>query len=37
MIARTGRGQNTIALEEVTTQTRPITEEYFELERVLSR
>ncbi len=37
MIARTGRGQNTLPLEEVTTQTRPITEEYFKLERLLSR
>ena len=37
MIARTGRGQNTLPLAEVTTQTRPITEEYFTLERLLSR
>jgi len=36
MIARVGRKQDTIPLEEVTTRTRSITEEYFELARVLS-
>jgi len=37
MIARTGRGQVTIPLEEVTTQTRSITEGYYELADILSR
>ncbi len=37
MIARTGRGQVTIPLEEVTTQTRSITEGYYELADMLSR
>ena len=37
MIARTGRGQNTISLEEVTTQMRSITEEYYQLSDKLSQ
>lgn len=37
MIARTGRGQVTLPLEEVTTQTRSITEGYYELADMLSR
>ena len=37
MVARTGRGQVTIPLEEVVSQTRPITQEYFELARILSQ
>lgn len=36
MIARRGREQSTIPLEEVTQKTRSITEEYFKLERVLA-
>lgn len=37
MIARTGRGQSTIPLEEVTSKTREITEEYYKLAELLSR
>lgn len=37
MIARTGRGQNVLPLEEVTTQTRSITDEYYELSDKLSQ
>lgn len=37
MIARTGRGQATISLEEVTSKTRTITEEYYALAEILSR
>ncbi|MGJ3237678.1 MAG: 6-phosphofructokinase [Anaerolineae bacterium] len=37
MIARTGRGQNTIPLEEVTTNARSITEGYYEMAEILSR
>lgn len=37
MVARSGRGQITIPLEEVTTQSRTITEDYFELAHILSR
>lgn len=37
MVGRQGREQRTISLEEVTTRTRPITEEYFRLARMLSR
>jgi len=37
MIARSGRGQTTIPLEEVTTQTRIISQEYFDLAHMLSR
>ena len=37
MVARTGRGQVTIPLEEVTTQTRSITDGYYELADMLSR
>lgn len=36
MIARTGRGQQTLPLEEVTTQMRPITEEYYRLAELLT-
>lgn len=36
MIARVGREQTTLPLEEVTQKTRSITEEYFKLERVLA-
>lgn len=37
MVARVGREQKTIPLEEVTTRMREISPEYFELERILSR
>jgi len=37
MIALTGRSQSTIPLEEVTTKTRPISTEYYDLADVLSR
>jgi 6-phosphofructokinase 1 len=37
MVARSGRGQLTIPLEEVTTQTRPLSEEYYEMAEILSR
>lgn len=37
MVARAGRGQLTIPLEEVTTQTRPLTEDYYEMAEILSR
>ncbi|MGB1286375.1 MAG: 6-phosphofructokinase [Aggregatilineales bacterium] len=37
MIARTGRGQKTVPLEEVVEKTRPITEDYFEMAHILSR
>ncbi|MDQ7034968.1 MAG: 6-phosphofructokinase [Anaerolineae bacterium] len=37
MIARTGRGQNTIPLEEVTSNSRSITDEYYDLAEILSR
>lgn len=37
MVARSGRGQTAIPLEEVVSKSRPITEEYFELARMLSR
>lgn len=37
MVARSGREQTTIALEECTSKTRPITPEYFSLAKILSR
>lgn len=37
MIGRTGRGQSTIPLEEVTTRTREITMEYFEMAKMLAQ
>jgi 6-phosphofructokinase 1 len=37
MIARTGRKQNTVDLTEVTTKTRPITEEYIKLAEILAK
>lgn len=37
MVARTGRGQVTVPLEEVTTKMRSITEEYYEMADMLSR
>lgn len=37
MVARVGREQKTVPLEEVTTRMREISPEYFELERILSR
>lgn len=37
MIARTGRGQVAVPLEEVTTKTRAITEEYYDLADILTR
>ena len=37
MIARTGRGQVTIPLEEVTTNARSITDSYYEMAEMLSR
>jgi len=37
MIARTGRNQNTVGLEEVTTKTRSISEEYIRLAEMLAR
>lgn len=37
MVARSGRGQVTVPLEEVTTKSRPLTEEYYEMADILSR
>ncbi len=37
MVARNGRRQNTVPLEEVTSKSRPITEEYIKLAEVLAR
>lgn len=37
MVARTGREQKFLTLEECTSKTRPITNEYFELAKMLSR
>ncbi|MEL7436863.1 MAG: ATP-dependent 6-phosphofructokinase, partial [Chloroflexota bacterium] len=37
MVTRTGRGQGTIALEEVTANMRSITEEYYDMAEMLSR
>lgn len=37
MVARHGREQTTVPLDEVVRQTRPITQEYFELAKMLSR
>lgn len=37
MIGRTGRGQATVPLEEVTTRTREITMEYFEMAKMLAQ
>lgn len=37
MVARTGRGQSTVPLEDVTTKSRSITDEYYDLAEILSR
>jgi 6-phosphofructokinase 1 len=37
MVARAGRGQVTVPLEEVSSKSRPVTEDYYEMADILSR